>query len=152
MVNPFRRLCGLRFTFRLCASIDRLSIAGFSRRRSAFGSCAVADRGERDLGCGVNLGRGFAVATEDLSDVVCVDHREEIEVHIVMPRMSGPEMVANMTSEDLDLPVLYTTGFTDNKRLLDNGEIREGVNLLPKPYTTKVLAGRIREVLDAAVA
>jgi two-component system cell cycle sensor histidine kinase/response regulator CckA len=80
---------------------------------------------------------------------------EEIDMvftDIVMPRMSGPEMVANMTSEDLDLPVLYTTGFTDNKRLLDNGEIREGVNLLPKPYTTKVLAGRIREVLDAAVA
>lgn len=80
---------------------------------------------------------------------------EEIDMvftDIVMPRMSGPEMVANMSSEDLDLPVLYTTGFTDNKRLLDNGEIREGVNLLPKPYTTKVLAGRIREVLDAAVA
>ena len=37
---------------------------------------------------------------------------------------------------------------SDNKRLLDNGEIRDGVNLLPKPYTTKVLASRIREVLD----
>lgn len=76
---------------------------------------------------------------------------EEIDMvftDIVMPRMSGPEMVARMVDEELQFPVLYTTGFTDNKRLLDNGEIRDGVNLLPKPYTTKVLASRIREVLD----
>lgn len=79
------------------------------------------------------------------------ERHEEIDMvftDIVMPRMSGPEMVAKMGEENLEMPVLYTTGFTDNKRLLDNGEIREGVNLLPKPYTTKVLAGRIREVLD----
>lgn len=77
---------------------------------------------------------------------------EEIDMiftDIVMPRMSGPEMVARMTEAEIGYPVLYTTGFTDNKRLLDNGEIREGVNLLPKPYTTKVLANRIREVLDS---
>lgn len=80
------------------------------------------------------------------------DEIDMVFTDIVMPRMSGPEMVAKMTADELDLPVLYTTGFTDNKRLLDNGEIREGVNLLPKPYTTKVLANRIREVLDAAVA
>jgi CheY-like chemotaxis protein len=79
--------------------------------------------------------------------------RDEIDMvfsDIVMPRMSGPEMVAKMVEEKIELPVLYTTGFTDNKRLLDNGEIRDGVNLLPKPYTTKVLAARVREVLDTA--
>ncbi len=82
---------------------------------------------------------------------VCRERFAELDMvfsDIVMPRMSGPEMVAKMQEEQLHLPVLYTTGFTDNKRLLDNGEIREGVNLLPKPYTTKVLATRIREVLD----
>mgnify|MGYP001825318341 FL=1 len=76
------------------------------------------------------------------------DEIDMVFTDIVMPRMSGPEMVAKMTEEQLDLPVLYTTGFTDNKRLLEDGEIREGVNLLPKPYTTKVLANRVREVLD----
>ena len=83
------------------------------------------------------------------------DRHEEIDMvftDIVMPRMSGPEMVARMVDEELQFPVLYTTGFTDNKRLLDNGEIRDGVNLLPKPYTTKVLASRIREVLDGIVS
>ena len=44
--------------------------------------------------------------------------------------------------------VLFTTGFTENKRILVNGEIREGVNLLPKPYTTRDLAERIRQALD----
>lgn len=80
------------------------------------------------------------------------DHRGEIDLiftDIVMPRMSGPEMVQRIHEENEDFPVLFTTGFTDNKRLLQNGEIREGVNLLPKPYTTRVLATRIREVLDA---
>ena len=78
----------------------------------------------------------------------CCEQIDMVFTDIVMPRMSGPEMVARMVDEDLQFPVLYTTGFTDNKRLLDNGEIRDGVNLLPKPYTTKVLASRIREVLD----
>ena len=77
------------------------------------------------------------------------DDIDLIFTDIVMPRMSGPEMVQRIHDEYEDFPVLYTTGFTDNKRLLQNGEIREGVNLLPKPYTTRVLATRIREVLDA---
>ncbi|MEM9478657.1 MAG: response regulator [Verrucomicrobiota bacterium] len=83
---------------------------------------------------------------------VARDRHEDIDLiftDIVMPRMSGPEMVQRLQEEHEDMPVLFTTGFTDNKRLLQDGEIREGVNLLPKPYTTRVLASRIREVLDA---
>ncbi len=80
-------------------------------------------------------------------------HASEIDMifsDIVMPRMSGPEMVAKLREENLEFRVLYTTGFTDNHRILDDGEIREGVNLLPKPYTTRTLSERIRSVLDAA--
>jgi two-component system cell cycle sensor histidine kinase/response regulator CckA len=67
---------------------------------------------------------------------------------IVMPKVSGPEMVHRLRSENVQLKVLFTTGFTENKRILENGEIREGINLLPKPYTTRILAERIRQALD----
>ncbi|MEM0897014.1 MAG: response regulator [Verrucomicrobiota bacterium] len=86
---------------------------------------------------------GLEVARQRHEDI------DLIFTDIVMPRMSGPEMVQRLQEEHEDMPVLFTTGFTDNKRLLQDGEIREGVNLLPKPYTTRVLASRIREVLDA---
>ena len=82
-------------------------------------------------------------------------HKEEIDLifsDIVMPKVSGPEMVHRLADQGENFRVLFTTGFTENKRILVNGEIREGVNLLPKPYTTRELAERIRQALDEAAA
>ena len=71
---------------------------------------------------------------------------------IVMPRLSGPEMIQKMRAEDRNTPVLFTTGFTESKHLLENGgDLREGIDLLHKPYTPNVLAERVREKLDSLI-
>lgn len=82
---------------------------------------------------------------------LALSEKESIDLifsDIVMPRVSGPEMVHRLQDQGVNLRVLFTTGFTENRRILENGEIKEGVNLLPKPYTTRVLAERIRQALD----
>lgn len=69
---------------------------------------------------------------------------------IVMPRLSGPEMVQRIREEQRRTPVLFTTGFTESRHLLENGgDLREGIDLLQKPYTPNILAERVREKLDS---
>jgi CheY-like chemotaxis protein len=87
---------------------------------------------------GLELSREFA----DDIDLIFSD--------IVMPRLSGPEMMQKVRQENRDTPVLFTTGFTESKHLLENGgDLREGIDLLQKPYTPNVLAERVREKLDS---
>ena len=62
----------------------------------------------------------------------------------VMPRLSGPGMIETLKREEINTPVLYTTGYTDT-----HGISREE-QLLTKPYTTKELAAKIKESLGAA--
>ncbi|MGI9244246.1 MAG: hybrid sensor histidine kinase/response regulator [Verrucomicrobiales bacterium] len=72
---------------------------------------------------------------------------------IVMPRLSGPEMMEKVREEARSTPVLFTTGFTESKHLLENGgDLREGIDLLQKPYTPSVLAERVREKLDSLIS
>jgi signal transduction histidine kinase len=81
---------------------------------------------------------------------------EEIDLifsDIVMPRLSGPEMIQKVRQENRTTPVLLTTGFTESKHLLENGgDLREGVDLLQKPYTLNVLAERVRKKLDSLLS
>ena len=81
---------------------------------------------------------------------------EEIDLifsDIVMPQLSGPEMVQKIREENRQTPVLFTTGFTESKHLLENGgDLREGFDLLQKPYTPNVLAERVREKLDSLIS
>ena len=72
---------------------------------------------------------------------------------IVMPNLSGPEMIQKVREENRNTPVLFTTGFTESKHLLENGgDLREGFDLLQKPYTPNVLAERVREKLDSLMS
>lgn len=61
---------------------------------------------------------------------------------LVMPEMSGQELVAHLRALRPGLPVLVMTGYTDKA-------IPEGVNgVLEKPFMAEVLARRLREVLE----
>jgi hypothetical protein len=46
------------------------------------------------------------------------------------------------------LKVLFTTGYTRDA-IVTNGTLEEGVEVLPKPFTYKDLAAKVRQVLDA---
>jgi two-component system cell cycle sensor histidine kinase/response regulator CckA len=70
------------------------------------------------------------------------DQIDMIFTDIVMPRISGPAMVSSLREEKINFPVLYTTGFSDRPGITDED------NLIIKPYTTKLLAAKIREILE----
>ena len=66
---------------------------------------------------------------------------------VVMPEMSGRELVEEVKALRPDLKVLYTTGYTRNA-IVHNGTIDFGTELLSKPYTIEELAGKVRTILD----
>jgi nitrogen-specific signal transduction histidine kinase len=63
---------------------------------------------------------------------------------IVMPGISGPEMLARMTRMR-PVPALLMSGYPDQ----DDGEAGgESMRLIPKPFTADVLTSAVREALD----
>jgi signal transduction histidine kinase len=66
---------------------------------------------------------------------------------VVMPEMSGRELVKEALVRRPDLKVVYTTGFS-RKAVIHNGVLDPDVNFLPKPFTLESLARKVRSVLD----
>jgi signal transduction histidine kinase len=69
-------------------------------------------------------------------------------VDVVMPEMSGPEVIRQIQPRRPELRVLYISGYTD-EAIVHHGVLESGAAFLQKPFLPDVLARRIREVLDA---
>jgi PAS domain S-box-containing protein len=68
---------------------------------------------------------------------------------VVMPGMSGRQLVDRLRAGGINVPVLYTTGYTRNA-IVHNGILEPHTQLLTKPFTIEDLASKIRSVLDGA--
>lgn len=68
---------------------------------------------------------------------------------LVMPGINGQELAEKLNRRYPDLPVILTSGYTDN-HLLHNGFLKEGVHFLQKPFSIADLSEHIRDVLDKA--
>ena len=66
---------------------------------------------------------------------------------VVMPGMSGRELVERLRQIGLTVPVLYTTGYTRNA-IVHNGILDPNIQLLSKPFTIEELARKVRLILD----
>jgi two-component system cell cycle sensor histidine kinase/response regulator CckA len=83
---------------------------------------------------------------------------EEIEKHkgkidmiisdVIMPGMSGPDMIKHISKNYPDIKVIYTSGYTEDAFAKAFGEEHE-FNFLPKPYTLKQLASKVKNLLNA---
>lgn len=65
---------------------------------------------------------------------------------VVMPTMSGPEMVLRLREKRIDLPVLYLSGYPDNE-LEKYGLASDNPHFLHKPFRTGELFAKITQVL-----
>ncbi|HVO56157.1 MAG TPA: PAS domain S-box protein [Dongiaceae bacterium] len=67
---------------------------------------------------------------------------------VVMPSMSGRELVQKLLARHPHMRVLYMSGYTDNV-ISSGGVLEPGLAFLQKPFTPAALALKVREVLDA---
>jgi CheY-like chemotaxis protein len=68
-------------------------------------------------------------------------------VDVVMPEISGPDLVRQLTQQRPDLRVLYISGYTD-EAIVHHGIPESGTAFLQKPFLPDALARKVREVLD----
>jgi len=66
---------------------------------------------------------------------------------VIMPGMSGPELVSSLRLRRPTLPFLYVSGYTDD-RFAIHGVLDPGNLVLQKPFTPVRLAQTVREILE----
>ena len=82
---------------------------------------------------------------------LCQVHEERIDlsvVDVVMPEMSGPDLMRQLTPLRPHMRVLYISGYTD-EAIVHHGILRSGAAFLQKPFLPDALVRKVREVLDS---
>jgi two-component system, cell cycle sensor histidine kinase and response regulator CckA len=67
---------------------------------------------------------------------------------VILPEMNGWQLAQLLLKQNPRLRVLYTSGYTENT-IVHHGVVDAGIHFLAKPYVSKDLAQRVREVLDS---
>ncbi len=83
-------------------------------------------------------------ALEILED--CLESVDLLVTDVVMPHLDGPSLVRRVRQDRPDLKVIFISGYTEDafrKRLGEDG----GIEFLPKPFSLKQLAAKVKEVL-----
>jgi DNA-binding response OmpR family regulator len=65
--------------------------------------------------------------------------------------MTGADLASAARARQPGLRTLFTSGYARNA-IVHHGRLDPGVDLLPKPFSYRDLAAKIREVLDRAEA
>jgi len=64
---------------------------------------------------------------------------------VMMPNMDGPTLAQRMRQDSPNLKIIFISGYTEDK-LKDH--MGDGISFLPKPFTLKQLAAKVKEALD----
>jgi len=114
---------------------------------------AEDDPSVRELTHQLLIGLGYAVLVAAHGDeAVRISDTHPGHIHlvitdVVMPRMSGRELVDRIMLKRPDTKVLYVSGYTDNS-IVEHGVLEPGLHLLEKPFSREALGRKVREVLE----
>ena len=107
----------------------------------------------RTLTCEILKRQGYTVVeARHGADALDIARRYHGPIHllltdVVMPEMSGPELVSRLGPIRPQMKIVYMSGYTadaiDHQGMLD-----EGIEFLPKPVGVETLVRKVREVLD----
>jgi FixJ family two-component response regulator len=70
---------------------------------------------------------------------------------VIMPGVSGPTLAQQLMARSKVPRVLYMSGHAE-KHIAQHGVLRDGVELIGKPFTAEALARKIRGLLDGRTA
>ena len=110
------------------------------------------EEGVRKLTCRSLGGQGYTILRAECGQEalrVAEEYGGTIDLlvtDVVMPGMSGPELVERIALARPETKVLYLSGYADDA-VNRHGVPEPGVILLQKPFTQQVLARKVREVL-----
>ena len=96
--------------------------------------------------CAANGQDGLHVAREHQGPPICL-----VVTDVIMPHMGGKIMAEWLKSEYPSMKVLFTSGYTEDSIALQ-GSLERGMAFLPKPYTPRALARKVRELLEEEVS
>ena len=77
----------------------------------------------------------------------CKDKIDLLLTDVVMPQMKGPELAQKLLVSRSQMKVIYVSGYAEGV-LAPHGVLEPGTILLQKPFSIKILAAKLREVLD----
>ncbi len=66
---------------------------------------------------------------------------------VVMPQMNGRDLWKKIAGSRPEIKTLYMSGYTADV-IADHCVLEEGIHFLQKPFSTRALAAKVREVLD----
>lgn len=82
--------------------------------------------------------------------ILCEQYKDPIHLiltDVVMPGMSGRQLVERLQKIHPESRELYMSGYTDNA-ILHHGVLEQGIEFVQKPFTLEKLARKVRQVLD----
>jgi len=65
---------------------------------------------------------------------------------VIMPQMDGPTLVMEVRKTQPELKVIFISGYTEDK-VRSQFASNEEIHFLPKPFTLKQLAVKVKEVM-----
>lgn len=96
--------------------------------------------------------KGYDVIAADCGDsaLELLDENKDQKIDllvtdVVMPGIDGPTLAQRMRQDSPDLRIIFMSGYTED-RLKDH--MGDNIFFLPKPFTLKQLAEKVKEVLD----